>query len=247
MLKLLMIELQKIKRQKFIAFTIISACLVPIPLTAIIVRAKLSFNKLFMFVIEFGFFLVLPLILGIIMIILLHMESENETLKTLDVIPVSRIKLLAVKILLSLVLAVFYSVAAVGSTIVGGLLEGSVTDVISKITTALSFGILTALATLPVVILAVVFYKNYILPVFFTAIYVIGSFILSLTMSNIPSPLTLLFRYCLPIMTASPELLDAESKVSEWIIPFCPCFIILLTIGIISILLSGTIYKKQEV
>ena len=243
MLKLLMIELQKIKRQKFIAFTIISACLVPIPLTAIIVRAKLSFNTLFMFVIEFGFFLVLPLILGIIMIILLHMESENETLKTLDVIPVSRIKLLAVKILLSLVLAVFYSVAAVGSTIVGGLLEGSVTDVISKITTALSFGILTALATLPVVILAVVFYKNYILPVFFTAIYVIGSFILS----NIPSPLTLLFRYCLPIMTASPELLDAESKVSEWIIPFCPCFIILLTIGIISILLSGTIYKKQEV
>lgn len=85
-----------------------------------------------MFVIEFGFFLVLPLILGIIMIILLHMESENETLKTLDVIPVSRIKLLAVKILLSLVLAVFYSVAAVGSTIVGGLLEGSVTDVTVK-------------------------------------------------------------------------------------------------------------------
>lgn len=81
MLKLLMIELQKIKRQKFIAFTIISACLVPIPLTAIIVRAKLSFNTLFMFVIEFGFFLVLPLILGIIMIILLHMESENETVR----------------------------------------------------------------------------------------------------------------------------------------------------------------------
>jgi len=242
-----MIEFQKIKRQKFIVYTIFSACLFPIPLTAIIVRAKLSFNTLFMFVIEFGFFLVLPLILGIIITILLHMESENEILKTLDIIPVSRTKLLAAKILLVLVLAVFYSVAAVGSTILGGMLAGSVTNIISKITTALSFGILTALATLPVVILAVAFYRNYILPVFSTVVYVVGSFILSLTMSNVPTPLTLLFRYCLPIMTASPELLEAESRVSEWIIPFWPCFFSLLTIGIISILLSGIIYKKQKV
>ena len=81
LLKMLDAEFRKIKRQKFVLFTILAACLFPIPLTVLMVHAKLSYNVLFMFVLEFGFFLVLPIVLGIIAAILFHMENENGTLK----------------------------------------------------------------------------------------------------------------------------------------------------------------------
>ena len=70
LLKMLDTEFRKIKRQKFVLLTILAACLFPIPLTVVIVHAKLNYDVLLMFVMEFGFFLVLPIVLGIIASIL---------------------------------------------------------------------------------------------------------------------------------------------------------------------------------
>ena len=56
LLKMLDTEFRKIKRQKFILLTILAACLFPIPLTVVIVHAKLNYDVLLMFVMEFGFF-----------------------------------------------------------------------------------------------------------------------------------------------------------------------------------------------
>ncbi len=56
LLKMLDAEFRKIKRQKFILLTMLAACLFPIPLTVVIVHAKLNYDVLLMFVLEFGFF-----------------------------------------------------------------------------------------------------------------------------------------------------------------------------------------------
>ena len=121
MLKMLGAEIKKIKRQKFILLTVLAACLFPIPLTIVIVHSKLNYDTLLMFVMEFGFFLVFPIVLGIIASILFRMENENGTLKTLSVIPVPRWKLLSAKVIIIYILAVFYGVAAIGATMIGGL------------------------------------------------------------------------------------------------------------------------------
>ena len=104
MLKMLEAEFKKIKRQKFILLTVLAACLFPIPLTIVIVHSKLNYDTLLMFVMEFGFFLVLPIVLGIIASILFRMENENGTLKTLSVIPVPRWKLLGAKVIIIYIL-----------------------------------------------------------------------------------------------------------------------------------------------
>ena len=81
MLKMLEAEFKKIKRQKFILLTVLAACLFPIPLTIVIVHSKLNYDTLLMFVMEFGFFLVLPIVLGIIASILFRMEKGKRQVR----------------------------------------------------------------------------------------------------------------------------------------------------------------------
>lgn len=246
MLSLLKIEFQKIKRQKFIIYTLISACLFPIPLTALIVHAKLSYDTLFMFVMEFGFFLVLPILLGIVATILFRMETENGTLKMLTIIPVSRDRLAIAKMLVLFILAILYGIAATASTVMGGLLVGSVTGIVSKLITSLGLSVLIVIAVLPIGVIVVAFHRNYILPILCSIVYVISSFIFSLTMLRLPMPLTLAFRLCLPVISATPERLETDPSVQEWIMPFLPCVVILFCIGSICMVLSAYLYRKQE-
>lgn len=244
---MLKIEFQKIKRQKFVFYTLVAACLFPIPLTVLILHTKLSYDTLFMFVMEFGFFLVLPIVLGTVATILFRMENENGTLKMLTIIPVSRGRMVVAKIMVLLILAIFYGIMATVSTIIGGLLVGSVIGIISKIIISLGLSVLIVIAVLPIVAIVVAFHRNIILPILCAVVYAISSFVFSLTMSRFPSPLTLVFRLCLPLISATPERLATEVGVQEWIMPFFPCVVILIGIGIVCIILSVEIYRKQEV
>lgn len=247
LLKMLDAELRKIKRQKFILFTILAACLFPIPLTIIIVHAKLKYEVLFMFVMEFGFFLVLPIVLGIIASILFRMENENGTLKTLSVIPIPRWKLLSAKVLVIYILAMFYGVAAIGATVIGGLFTGTVSDIPLRLATSLGMSALITTAVLPMIAVAAVFQKNFILPILCSVIYAIISFAFSVLMLKVPVPLTLLFRSTLSLLTANPERTDNVASVQNWMLPMFPCILVLIGIGIVCMALSAYFYQKQEV
>ena len=247
LLKMLDAEFRKIKRQKFVLFTILAACLFPIPLTVLMVHAKLSYNVLFMFVLEFGFFLVLPIVLGIIAAILFHMENENGTLKNLSIIPVPRWKLLCAKVLVIYILAVFYGIAAIGATVVGGLLAGTVSGIPIKLAISFGMSVLTATASLPMIAVAVAYQKNLILPILCSVIYAVTSFAFSVMMLKIPAPLVLLFRCSLPFLTAHPERMEIAGSVGNWVLPVFPSILALIGIGIVCIVLSAYIYQKREV
>ena len=247
LLKMLDTEFRKIKRQKFVLLSILAACLFPIPLTAVIVHAKLNYDVLLMFVMEFGFFLVLPIVLGIIASILFRMENENGTLKTMSVIPVPRWKLLGAKVLVIYILAIFYGVAAIGATMIGGFLTGTVSDIPLKLAISLSMSVLIATATLPMITVTVIFQKNFILPILCSVIYAVVSLVFSIMLLKVPAPLTLLFRCSLPFMTANPERMEIVESVQNWVLPVFPCILVLIGIGIICMALSAYFYQKQEV
>ena len=254
LLKLLDAEFRKIKRQ-----TMLAACLFPLPLTVVIVHAKLDYDVLLMFVMEFGFFLVLPIVLGIIASILFRMESENGTLKTLSVIPVPRWKLLGAKVIVIYILAIFYGVAAIGATMIGGFFTGNVSNILLNLAISLIMSVLIATATLPVIAVTVILIAtgvkiccklttlNFILPTLCSVIYAIVSFVFSIMMLKVPAPLTLLFRCSLPYITATPERIESVESVQNWVLPVFPCIIALIGIGIVCMALSAHFYQKQEV
>ena len=219
LLKMLDAEFRKIKRQKFVLFTILAACLFPIPLTVLMVHAKLSYNVLFMFVLEFG----------------------------LSIIPVPRWKLLCAKVLVIYILAVFYGIAAIGATVVGGLLAGTVSGIPIKLAISFGMSVLTATASLPMIAVAVAFQKNLILPILCSVIYAVTSFAFSVMMLKIPAPLVLLFRCSLPFLTAHPERMEIAGSVGNWVLPVFPSILALIGIGIVCIVLSAYIYQKREV
>ena len=230
MLKLIESEFRKIKRQKFILVTVIAACIFPIPLSAIIVHSKLSFETLYMFVIEFGFLLMLPIVMGCIATLLFHMETDTGANKTLAIIPVSKGKLLLSKLTLLFVLAIFYSISAIGATIVGGVISGSVAEIGSKLFFAALFGVLITIGMVPILIIIVGFQKN---------------FIISFSMTKVPLPFVWIFRYMIPIITTNASIIDTNQKVQEWILSFESCVIYLTLVGSVGLVISYIIYKRK--
>ena len=99
LLKCILAEFMKVKRKKFVLGTLLAAWILPVPLTIIVVKAKLSFDILFMFAIEFGFFLILPIVLGIIASSSINVEYDNQTFKNMLSISISKGMMLWAKII----------------------------------------------------------------------------------------------------------------------------------------------------
>lgn len=89
MLKLVYCEFLKLKRKKFIFLTIFAAALFPIPMTTFAAKSNLGFDWLYLNIEVFGYFLLLPTVLGILGAILFFSEKTNGTQKNINTIPIS--------------------------------------------------------------------------------------------------------------------------------------------------------------
>lgn len=77
MLKLVRCEFLKLKRKKFVIFIVLAACIMPIPLTAIVLKTGIGqsadnvmppaemYDGLFGMIVGFGNFISMPCIIGI--------------------------------------------------------------------------------------------------------------------------------------------------------------------------------------
>ena len=99
MLKLVYCEFLKLKRRKFILLTIIAAALFPIPMTMFAAKSNLGFNWLYLNIGVYGYFLLLPTVLGVLGAILFFSEKNNGTQKNIDTIPISTAALIVAKVL----------------------------------------------------------------------------------------------------------------------------------------------------
>lgn len=241
MLDLLIAECSKIKRQKFIWLTMLAACLFPAPLTAMMAKDRLSFDKLYLFIVLFGYFLLMPCILGIIASILFFMERDNNTLKNLVTIPVSRVKILSAKLTLLFAIAIVYSLAAMGATLIGGIFVGRINGIPEKLGMSLILAVMITIAVLPVIAAIIYFKKSYIFSIVLSFLYTIVSFVVTLQMLNVPLPLTVVFRWMIPLVTDGPAF-----GLEHWFLSTPSCLGILTVVGITSFTTAIFVYKRQE-
>lgn len=252
LLDLIICEFAKIKRQRFILFSILAACLFPIPLTALVAKDGLQFDQLFKLVVTFGDFLLLPCVLSVVASILFFMERDSDMLKNLMTVPIHKTRLVAAKLSVLLIVAVLYSIAGLGATIIGGLIVGAVEGVAFKLGLSAVLGIMLFVSVLPVVILVVYFNKSYIFSIIIAVIYSIINFGIALNMLNFAPnnilitvlPASVIMRWWTSYWS------DLTAKYLTMRKPYMlstpVCAGILLIIAVISISLISFAFKKQE-
>jgi len=252
LLDLIVCEFSKIRRQKFILVSVLSACLFPVPMTILVAKDSLPFEQLFKLVINFGYFLLLPIVLSIVASQLFFIERDNDVLKNLVTIPISKGKLACAKLIVLCMIALLYSIVGLGATIVGGLIIGIVEDTVTKIGMSLILGGMVFLATLPVVVLIVYFNRSYVFSIILSFICSMFSFGLSLNIVNLrPSnpllnilPMPIIMRWWMAFWD------DPTGKYAALREPYLlstfACVGLLCLMATMAILLISIIYQKQE-
>ena len=162
MLKLVYCEFLKLKRRKFILLTIIAAALFPIPMTMFAAKSNLGFNWLYLNIGVYGYFLLLPTVLGVLGAILFFSEKNNGTQKNIDTIPISTAALIVAKVLTLLIFSIIYSLATNGATLIGGIVIGSIDRIFYRLFIGLIIGALVAVSVLPIVAVECLSKKGYI-------------------------------------------------------------------------------------
>lgn len=249
---LLLCEFQKLKRKKFIRLTIGAAALFPIPVTILMARDRQTFDQLFRAGVLFGDFLFLPCVLGVIASMLFLMERDNDTLKNLLVIPISKTKILFAKLGVLLGLSVLYSVAGLGASLAGGLIVGNVDDVPARLAVSVLLGVFVMIATLPVIMVILVSSRSYIFSIILSFAYAVISFAVSMafgaspeTMNSAASvlPIPLVMKWYLGALPVE----DALSYILPYTIPLSSVTGMMILYGCAFSALSAFFYKKSAV
>ncbi len=245
-------EFQKLKRKKFIQLTVGAAVLFPMVLTLLMARDSQTFDQLFRAVFLLGDLLFLPCVLGVIAAMLFLMERDNDTLKNLLVIPVSKTKILFSKLCVLLALSVIYSVAGLGASLAGGLIVGNVNHVLLRLGVSVCLGVFVLIGTLPVIMVILISNGSYIFSIILSFAYAVVSFAITMMFGTSPEsvdslasvlPIPLIMKWYLGVMPVE----DALSYILPYAEP------ILYVIGIMAVyacvfsFLSMFFYKKSEI
>lgn len=242
MLKLVYCEFLKLKRKKFILLTILAAALFPIPMTIFATKSNLGFDWLYLNIGVFGYFLLLPTVLGILGAILFFSEKTNGTQKNLNTIPISTASLIFAKIIALLIFSVIYSLATNVATLIGGLIIGNTDYIFYRLMIGILIGVLVAVSVLPVVAIECLSKKGYIFSIIISFVYASSSFAIVFAMSNVLSPLSAVFRWALPHMTTGPTY-----GLDEWFLSSPACIGILIITSIASLSIAIIFKSKQEI
>lgn len=242
MLKLIKVEFWKLKRRKFILFTLFAAVLFPIPMTLFAVKGNLGFDWLYLNIGVFGYFLLLPTVLGILGSILFFTERTNGTQKNLNTIPVSTSALIIAKVITILIFSIIYSLATNGATLIGGMIIGNADRICYRLLIGLLIGIAVTFSVLPIIAIECLSKKGYIFSIIISFVYASASFAIVFAMSNVLSPLSAVFRWALPHMTTG-----STYGLDDWFLSTPACIGVLLLTSIASLALAIIFKNKQEI
>lgn len=185
MLNLIQTEFLKLRRRTFIWLMLFAAWFMPIVgifyFNAVNSGqiAPIQFYK--WTALSYASWIILPLVLGILCTILMYDENQNDMLKQLWIIPISKTGYFFSKF----TIVFLYSIGFMLTTVVASVLSGAISGLIVITKDSLVFlmikcleiGVLTPLAMIPVLAVAAS-QKGYILPVCVTIIYTFLGFIL---------------------------------------------------------------------
>lgn len=195
----------------------------------------------------------LPIVLGMFATSLFFDEHKNDTLKELLIIPVSKGQLYFSKVITVFSLSLGLCLYTYVLTVLGGFIAGGFPDLKTQ-TIWQSFilfaegGILIPLAMLPIVFLAALGQKSYLLPIGATLLYLLPVIILPTPLMGIHPLASALCVYSFSSPMAA-DMVYSLSQVTEGtssIPEYGACLISMVIVGIISSVLSIIALKKQN-
>ncbi len=204
MLNLIQAEFMKLRRRKLIPIMLLAALFMPFfTLVYFNYFGKKGIDPMqFYKMSAFGYtmFIILPFILGILCTMLMHDENQNDMLKQLWIVPVSKIGYFFSKFFVVLIYSVCFMLITAAASVMFSVLSGYVVfelgSVLYLLERCLEIGVLTALAMLPILALATS-RKGYILPVSITLVYAVAGFFLmgiNMYLHPITSTATIIMR-----------------------------------------------------
>ena len=185
MLRLIQAEFLKLRRKKFIVLMLLSALFMPLLAVFYFRSADKTFIEPLQFykwtTFSYTAWIILPVVLGLVSTMLMYDENQNDMLKQLWIIPISKTGYFFSKFIVVLSYSVCFMLLTAIASVFFGMLPGYITFEWNSISylfkKCIEIAILTAFSILPLLAVAAAG-KNYILPVCVTLVYTFLSFIL---------------------------------------------------------------------
>lgn len=196
----------------------------------------------------------LPIVLGMFATSLFFDEHKNDTLKELLIIPISKAQLYFSKLitvfLLSLDLCLYtYILTVLGGFIAGGFPDLNPQTIWQSFILFFEGGILVPLAILPIIFLAILGQKSYLLPIGSTLLYLLPVIILPAPLMGI-HPLAsalCIYSFSSPLAADMVYSLTQVMKGTLSVPVYGVCLVSMVIVGVISSMLSVIALKKQNI
>lgn len=256
MLNLVFVEFMKFKRKRIFSFGILAAFIFPLFNAALL--SESNFASIQSGVREDNAFLLLMPMLIIIASNLFFIEQDNNTLKNLLCIPVSRRDLVLVKLLVLLIFSITFQITGFFvCTIIAVLQDIPIIHPMFQFFLTISTGLFMWAAALPCVALVVWFNKSYILSIIIVFFYTLVNYAMHFSDTVMMQPIgfnlgtlmpvPLIFRWLYQFYTPIGEIQTAFYKqFSHYFVPTYVCFLVLLLEATICIYFMIVIYRSRE-
>lgn len=260
MLKLIRCECKKLKRKKLLLFVALAACLFPIPLSMLVIHedtgADYAFAYVFKLLEVIGTPIMLPIVIGFIAATLFFMERENDTLKSLLIVPIFPAQLAFAKIIVLFIFGVLYALVTAAAAMLGGVIAGgALTNIGQMLWVACITGLCYTAATLPFVILIVLFRRSYLFSMLATVIFGLANY------SSVWSGMTLIDTNQVlsagqRVLLATPGCLilrwqlhyftDVSPNVEPFVLSIWVLLAIMLAIAVVSYLFISIFFRRWQ-
>lgn len=185
MLNLVQTEFLKLRRRKFIWLMFLASLLMPLVAIFYFGTSSMAGVTPIQFykwaALSYTPWIILPLVLGMFCTMLIYDENQNNMLKQLWIVPVSKTGYFFSKFTVVMVYSLCFMLLTAVSSILAGIVPGMIAFTSDSVSflfiKCLEIGVLTPFAMIPVLAVAVS-QKGYILPVCVTIIYTFLGFIL---------------------------------------------------------------------
>lgn len=227
MLKLIQSEFFKLRRRKFVLFLLLFAFFMPF-LAIVYFRGigrtsmdGVQFYKWTAF--SYTPWILLPVVLGVFSTILMYEEHQNDTLKQLWIVPVSKTGYFFSKFVIVLFFSICFMLLTAAASILFGVLFGYISFEWNSVgylfKKCMEIAILTAFAVLPLLAVAAAA-KGYLFPICVTLVYTfLGFILLMVNMYLHPlSSMTAIVMRDIPgvVLTQAPNITAAWSCITVW-------------------------------
>ncbi|SNS87952.1 bacitracin transport system permease protein [Anaerovirgula multivorans] len=260
MLNLIICEFKKLKRKKIFSFALLAAFIFPALGSALIAgQPNAAFDDMMSFAREESNFLLLMPLLIILAANLFFTEQDNDTLKNLLCIPVSKKRLVLVKLLVLLIFSIVFQIVGFAiSTAMTVLYHIPLTDITLQLILMAAMAVLLWAAALPCIVLVLWFNKSYILSVIIVFFYTLLNYAMHFSEAILVQPLgfnvgtlmpiPMIFRWLYQFNTPTGEIQTAfYNRFSPYFASTSVCFCVLLIEASVCTLLMIRIYQSKEI